>query len=554
MVLEITTQQIVVLTIMAFIFGLDYIWVTPLGIWRPLIAGTLAGAVLGDPITGLIIGALLEFTFAGLFTIGGGTVPEASSGAIAAVTVALATGLPPTAAVPLAIPLAVLTMNIEIFVRSFDAVFTHWADRAIERGNLNMIPIINILGAVPWGLSRAIPVAGLTGLLAVNPQAVQAAVDALQVIHVGPFTIRFWDAMAVAGGVLPALGAAILMRLMINRRNVALFILGFALAAYLKLTLVAIALIAGALIFFIYYNRYSQIFEGSLAEKQSGGLERPNHSSDTSEGGYGLAETKRILTKSDIYKAFWVSWFIQSSWNYERMMGTGFLHGMLSIEKKLRRSFEELKSWLRLHNEFYNTEPHLHNAIYGIAIALEERNADQDTVRGVKTALMGPFAGLGDSIMWFTILPIAFLLGASLGAQGNPLGPVVALAIWIPVSWAVKYYSLVYGYRYGLSLAEILRGDVLKVFRDATADFAMAIVGGIAATYVRASTPLILGEYGGQALKLQPVLDQLMPSLLSLIFVLYAYYLIKVRGYGYGTAVIILFVTAFILALIGFLG
>jgi len=168
LVLEVTTQQIVVLTIMAFIFGLDYILVTPLGIWRPLIAGTLAGAVLGDPITGLIIGALLEFTFAGLFTIGGGTVPEASSGAIAAVTVALATGLQPTAAVPLAIPLAVLTMNIEIFVRSFDAVFTHWADRSIERGNLNMVPIINILGAVPWGLSRAIPVAGLTGLLAVN--------------------------------------------------------------------------------------------------------------------------------------------------------------------------------------------------------------------------------------------------------------------------------------------------------------------------------------------------------------------------------------------------
>ncbi|MEM1516758.1 MAG: PTS sugar transporter subunit IIC, partial [Thermofilum sp.] len=140
--------EVGLLGLLAFIFGLDYIWVTPLGIWRPVVAGTITGIILGDPITGLVVGSLLEFVFAGLFTIGGGTVPEAASGTIAATVLAITMGLRPEAAVPLAIPIAVLTMNIEIMVRSFDAVFTHWADREIERGNFGAIPMINILGAV----------------------------------------------------------------------------------------------------------------------------------------------------------------------------------------------------------------------------------------------------------------------------------------------------------------------------------------------------------------------------------------------------------------------
>ncbi|MGC8987263.1 PTS system mannose/fructose/sorbose family transporter subunit IID, partial [Infirmifilum sp.] len=124
----------------------------------------------------------------------------------------------------------------------------------------------------------------------------------------------------------------------------------------------------------------------------------------------------------------------------------------------------------------------------------------------------------------------------------------------IPVSWAIKYYSLVYGYKYGLSLSEVLKGDVLKVFREAVMAFAMAVIGGITATYVRATTPIVLAQFHGQAIKLQPVLDQLMPSLLPLLFTLFTYWLIKNKGYSYGKAVIVLFLVAFILAILGILG
>ena len=120
--------QILALSILAFICGLDYIWVTPTGIWRPTIVGTIAGIIVGRPELGLVAGSLIEFTFLGLFTIGGGTVPEAASGTIVAVILGAITGTSVADAatlVPIAWPVAALTMNIEIMVRAGDAFFTH---------------------------------------------------------------------------------------------------------------------------------------------------------------------------------------------------------------------------------------------------------------------------------------------------------------------------------------------------------------------------------------------------------------------------------------------
>lgn len=262
---------------------------------------------------------------------------------------------------------------------------------------------------------------------------------------------------------------------------------------------------------------------------------------------------EKVITNKDLNRVFWLSWFIQSAWNYERMMGHGFAHGMLPIERKLRKSVEELKEWIKLHLEFYNTEPHVHNVILGMTIALEEAGADPDTIRGVKTSLMGPFAGLGDSVIWFTILPIVFTLGASLGAQGNFAGPILSLILWIPITWAIKYYSLIYGYRYGTSLAEILRGETLRVFREYLAAFGMLMVGGITATYVRASTPLVIARYGENVIRLQPILDSILPKLLPLLFTIFMYLLLR-RGWSLTRSVLVLFLVGFVLGAIGVLG
>ena len=126
--------------------------------------------------------------------------------------------------------------------------------------------------------------------------------------------------------------------------------------------------------------------------------------------------------------------------------------------------------------------------------------------------------------------------------------------MYLPTAMAVRYYSLVYGYRYGLSLAEVLRGEVLKVFREAVAVFAMAVVGGIAALHVRAGAPLVVATVDSQQIQLQFILDQIMPSLLPPAFTLLAYWLIKYKGVSYGRAAVILFLTALVLGVLGILG
>ncbi len=531
----ITPLQVFILGLFAFLCAVDELWLI-MGIFTPLISGVITGVIVGDPMTGLLVGSLLQFIFTGLAAIGGGTVPDPATGTIAAVVIATTTGIKPEAAVPLALPIGYLTMNIEIGVRSFTAVFSHWADREIEKGNFDKIPLINILGLVPWGLSRAVPIWALLGALAANPGAVKAFIDSLSTVHVGPLTVKLWDALGVAGGVLPALGVAIMMRLMLSRLTVGYFILGFVLAAYLKLNLIPIALISASLALTQYLLAYRGVLESASTQQSSG----KTHS--------GTA------TKKDFIKWLLKSFLLQSSWNYERMQGTGFAHGMLDVEKRLRKDPEELKKWMKMHNEFYNTNPWLHNLIYGMVISLEEQGADPETIRGVKTALMGPVAGLGDSITWFVLIPIAFLVGASLGSQGNFAGPIVALMISVPASLAIRYYSLVYGYRYGLSLAEVLRGEALKVFREAVTAFAMAVIGGIAALYVKARAPLVIATIDSQKVQLQFILDQIMPSLLPLAFTLFAYWLIKYRNMSYGKAAIILFLTALALGILGILG
>ncbi|MGQ4892848.1 MAG: PTS system mannose/fructose/sorbose family transporter subunit IID [Candidatus Njordarchaeia archaeon] len=526
--------QVIALTIFAFICGLDYIWVTPTGIWRPTISGTVAGIILGNPLLGLVTGSLIEFSFLGLFTIGGGTVPEAASGTIVAVTLGHVMGIAPTklavaALVPIAIPVAALTMNIEILVRAGDAVFTHWADREIEKGNFDAIGWINIIGAVPWALSRAIPVAIFAAL-----GANEAVANALSAWIQSPDIQPIWNAMGVAGWFMPALGVGILLRIFYRAEHLPYFVWGFILVAYFGISLLATALFSMVLVGAVYIARWIVQF---------GELKMP-----TSEGAGGA----KVLSKEDINKAFWNSWFIQSSWNYERMMGTGYAHGMLHIEKKLRKDPEELKEWLTMHSEFYNTEPHLHNIILGMTISLEEQGADIETIRGIKTALMGPFAGLGDSIMWFTILPIAFAIGASIGLEGSFLGPFIAFIIWVGLSWPIKYYSTVIGYEYGGNLSELLKGDFLKFFRDAVAAFAVAMMGGIGASYVTppAFVTVTFVFYG---VSIQAVLDSIIPRLLALLVVLYAWWMVR-KGVSLTWSVTALFFTGAGLALWNVIG
>lgn len=241
MVLDVV--QIAALTVLAFVAGLDYLFDSAISVSRPLIVGPLAGLILGDPLTGLLVGGLSELSTFGLVTIGGGNVLEPATGTIAAVVLAISGALKPVAAIPLAIPIGILALNIEVLVRSGSTFFAHWADRYAAHGNTRGILLTGVLGSILWGFSRAIPIA----LFAIGVGTVNVLIASVPA--------NVWSYIGVAGTLLPAVGIAALLNKLWRNEHLPFYILGFVLAAYLNISLVGIALFAAALSGLMWFTR-----------------------------------------------------------------------------------------------------------------------------------------------------------------------------------------------------------------------------------------------------------------------------------------------------------
>ena len=125
---------------------------------------------------------------------------------------------------------------------------------------------------------------------------------------------------------------------------------------------------------------------------------------------------KLQLSKSDRQKVWWRSTFLQGSWNYERMQNLGWAYSLIPAIKKLYTKKEDQAAALERHMEFFNTHPYVAAPIIGVTLALEEEKAngaaiDDAAIQGVKIGMMGPLAGIGDPVFWFTVRPILGALG-----------------------------------------------------------------------------------------------------------------------------------------------
>ena len=148
-----------------------------------------------------------------------------------------------------------------------------------------------------------------------------------------------------------------------------------------------------------------------------------------------MAENKIQLTKADRKKVCFRHQFLQGSWNYERMQNGGWCYAMIPAIKKLYTSKDDQISALKRHLEFYNTHPYVSAPVIGVTLALEEERAngapiDDVAIQGVKVGMMGPLAGVGDPVFWFTLRPILGALGASLAMSGSIVGPLLFFFAW----------------------------------------------------------------------------------------------------------------------------
>ncbi|AXU69700.1 PTS system mannose/fructose/sorbose family transporter subunit IID [Clostridioides difficile] len=238
------------------------------------------------------------------------------------------------------------------------------------------------------------------------------------------------------------------------------------------------------------------------------------------------------LTKKELRSMFWRSFALQGAFNYERMQNLGYCYSMLPAIKKLYNKKENQAKAIERHLEIFNTTTVVVPAILGITAAMEEENAnnpefDESSISAVKTALMGPLAGIGDSLFWGTFRIIAAGVGVSLSKEGNIFGPLLFLLLYNIPALALRIFGLKYGYQVGVnSLDRIQREGLMDKIMSMATTVGLFVVGGMVATMLSITTPLKFNLNGAEVI-LQDILDKIIPNMLPLTFAFVIYYMLK---------------------------
>ena len=253
------------------------------------------------------------------------------------------------------------------------------------------------------------------------------------------------------------------------------------------------------------------------------------------------------LTKKDRLSVAWRHQFLQGSWNYERMQNGGWCYSIIPAIKKLYKDPQDRADALKRHLEFYNTHPYVSAPVMGVTLALEEERANgaeinNQAIQGVKVGMMGPLAGVGDPVFWFTLRPILGALGASLALGGSIVGPLLFFFAWNIIRMAFIWYTQEFGYKVGTSIAKDLSGGLLGKITQGASILGMFIIGSLVQRWVSQikggaegiksalSQYASLGATGLDKIKvttLQQNLDQLIPGLAALLLTLLCCWLLK---------------------------
>lgn len=245
--------------------------------------------------------------------------------------------------------------------------------------------------------------------------------------------------------------------------------------------------------------------------------------------------TRKTLSKKDVVKSFWRwTFFSHANYNYERLCGTGFCHAMAPIIEKLYKDDpEEYKAAVKRHMEFYNTEPHFGGVINGMVIAMEEERANgapisDEAINGIKTGLMGPFAGIGDTLWQGTLTPILLSIGISLASAGSLSGPLLYSVLMMGIMLSIAYYVWMTGYRLGKEgLQKILESNLIKKVITGASALGAIVMGALTASFVSVTTPLSINIQGASMSVQTDILDKLFRGLLPLAMTLGVLYLLK---------------------------
>jgi PTS system mannose-specific IID component len=516
-----------------WLFGLAFFT-----LYRPLVAGFFVGLILGDPAQGTLIGAAINVPYLGFISAGGNLPADAGFAGWVGTTVALAGHLDPTKAIPIAFGLGLLGTIIFYGRMSVDSIFAHWADARAEKADIRGVALMNWLpGQLLLFVISFVPVY----LFALNgPQYVLDALDRLPIWTV--------NGLIIAGGILPALGIALNMRFIFRGSAIPYFFIGFIVwtATRGSLSLVVIAALGLALAYL--HLNFVRSATGAKSEPEAEAQPESEPGSVAGAAPGSAAGSGVRVTRGDLIRS-WALWtfFAHANYNYERLQGTGFAHAMTPIIKRLYTTPDEIRAALKRHLVFFNTEPNFGNVVHGTVIAMEEQRAngapiDDDAINSVKSGLMGPLAGIGDTLSQSTITPILLALGIGIaggtaggsavptlaGATGNPLGAIIYMVLVSIVIVTIGYTAWMQGYARGRTfVTDILRSGRIDQILVGAGVLGNMVLGALAAKFVVVNLAPTISISGAQLNLQATILDPLFPGVLALGLVVLTWWLLR---------------------------
>lgn len=259
------------------------------------------------------------------------------------------------------------------------------------------------------------------------------------------------------------------------------------------------------------------------------------------------------LTKKDLRKC--LNRYVmtrQAPFNYETMQSGGFVYSIQPALEKIYDDPEVIAEKHKSYFKFYNTHPWMGNLILAVAIAVEQTQDDEATKTAVdlRTALMGPLAGLGDSIIWIMPMTILGAIAAYMALDGSIMGWVIAEAIQL-VIWFAFYQLYFVAYKQGVTFVTS-RSAQLNHLTEAAAVIGIAVIGALCASTVSVHSGIML-NYGEVSQSLDDLLNTIIPNLLNILAVLSIYLGLGIKKMTSGKMVIIIIVLSILLSYIGIL-
>ena len=264
-----------------------------------------------------------------------------------------------------------------------------------------------------------------------------------------------------------------------------------------------------------------------------------------------MAELKK--TSESARKASFLHWIYGNltCFSQEHMQTFGYLWAMLPIVDELYESDDEKVEALRTYTTFFNTEPQIGSMVVGLTVGLEEARAngepmDAETINGIRAGLMGPLAGLGDSIIVGTFIPILLGIALGLSTGGNPLGPIFYIVAWNVLMYFGMKFAYDQGYSLGGSAVEALVGPQSAALRSSIVMVGTMVIGAVAATWINISTSFAVEFGADSSFALQNTLDGIMPKALNFFFVWLCWWLMTKKKISPTIVMLILVIVALV--------